>query len=286
MSSRGALAALAAALLPAVAGAVCAPSATGIFPASGIVGTSITATIVGNALDGGTVTVFGATGLAASVQSSSSTVLTLHLDLDAAAAPGERLLFVETPGGTAGVSFTINAADGPVVDAVSPPLLATQGIELDATVTGANLGGVTAGGISISGAGVSVLSATPSPDGTSLTLALGIDPAADLGTHAVTLTAPAGSAVLELYVQRPPPTVTGVHPSAGEVGATVPLTITGTHLTGAALVITTPGGTQDVTIGDVATPDDSTLTATLTISAGATASATEARLLIVTTESG
>ncbi len=286
MSPRGLLAALAAALLPAVAGAVCAPSATGIFPASGIAGTSVTATIAGNALDGGTVTVFGASGLAASVQASAATALTLHLDLDAAATPGERLLFVETPGGTAGVSFTINAAGGPVVDAVSPPLLATQGIELDATVTGASLGGVTAGGISISGTGVSVLSATPGPDGTSLVLALGVDPAADLGTHAVTLTAPAGSAVLELYVQRPPPTVAAVEPSAGEVGATVPLTITGAHLTGAALVITTPGGTQDVSIADVATPDDSTLTATLTIGAGATPSTTEARLLIVTTESG
>jgi hypothetical protein len=287
VSPRGLLAtALAVALLPAVAGAVCAPSATGIFPASGIVGTSVTATIAGNALDGGTVTVFGPAGLTASVQASSATALTLHLDLDPAAAPGERLLFVDTPGGSTGVSFTINTVGGPVVGAVSPPLVGTQGVELDATVTGANLGGVTAGGISISGAGVSVLSATPSPEGTSLMLAFGIDPAADLGTHAVTLTAPTGSAVLELYVERLPPTVTAVQPSAGEVGATVPLTITGTHLTGAALVITTPGGTQDVTISNVATPDDSTLTATLTISASATPSTTAARLLVVTTESG
>ena len=41
---------------------------------------------------------------------------------------------------------------------------------------------------------------------------------------------------IQLYVERPPPTVTGVSPAAGEVGATVPITITGANLTGAALV--------------------------------------------------
>src|SRR5258708_849100 len=51
------------------------PGPGGLPPASGMVGTSVTATIAGNALDGGTVTVFGPSGLAASVQASSSTAL-------------------------------------------------------------------------------------------------------------------------------------------------------------------------------------------------------------------
>jgi hypothetical protein len=100
------------------------------------------------------------------------------------------------------------------VDAVSPALVATQGVELDATVTGANLGGVAVGGVTVSGAGVSVLSATPGADGPTLALAFAVDPAADLGTHALTLATPAGSAVLQLYVRQPPPTVTAVHPAA------------------------------------------------------------------------
>ena len=246
MTRRASLAAALAAawlVVPARAGAVCAPAASGIFPASGIAGTSVVATISGSALDGGVLSVLGDPGLTATLQSSAPATLTVRLDLDATATPGERLIFVDTPGGSTGVSFTINAAGGPVVDAVSPALIATQGVELDATVTGANLGGVTAGGVTVSGAGVSALSATPSADGSTLSLAFGVDAAADLGTHAVTLAAPAGSAVLQLYVRRPPPTVTAILPAAGEVGATVPIRITGTHLTDAALVITTPGST-------------------------------------------
>ena len=267
--------------MPGLAAAVCAPAATAIFPASGIAGTSVTATIAGSGVAGGTLTVYGDAGLTTTVQSSAETTLTVRLDLAVAAVPGERIIFVDTPGGTTGVSFVINAVGGPVVDAVSPPLIATLGQALAVTVSGADLGAVTAAGIAISGAGVSVSSATPSLDGTTLALTFTVDPAADLGTHAVTLTSPGGSAVLQLYVQRPPPTIATVEPAAGEVGATVPLTLTGTNLLGAALVVTGSG----VTISGVVTPDDATLTATLSIDA-ATSPSTEPRLLIVTTESG
>ena len=284
MTRRASLAAALAAawlVVPARAGAVCAPAASGIFPASGIAGTSVVATISGSALDGGVLSVLGDPGLTATLQSSAPATLTVRLDLDAAAVPGERLIFVDTPGGSTGVSFTINAAGGPVVDGVSPALIATQGIPLDVTVTGANLGAVTPASFTVSGAGVSVTSVTPSPDGTMLTLELTVDAAADLGTHAVTLAVPTGSVVLQLYVQRPPPTITAVHPAAGDVGATSSLTLTGTNLSGAALVITGSG----IAVSDAATPDDSTLTATLTIGSGVSPSS-EPRLLIVTTESG
>ena len=283
MTRRARSAALAAAwlLVPALAAAVCAPAASGIFPASGIAGTSVVATVTGSALDGATVSVFGDAGLTATVQASAPATLSLRLDLAATAAPGERLIFLDTPGGSTGVSFTINPAGGPVVDAVSPPLIATQAIPLDVTVTGANLGAVTPASFAVSGAGVSVTTAAPSPDGTTLALEFTVDAAADLGTHAVTLTLPTGSVVLELYVQRPPPTLTAVNPAAGDVGATVPLMLTGTNLSGAALVITGSG----IAVSGVATPDDSTLTATLTIGSGVSPSS-EPRLLIVTTESG
>ena len=282
---RGSIAAvvLAAAALvsPARALAVCAPTASGIFPASGIVGTSVTAVISGSGLAGATLSVFGDAGLVATPQSSTDVVLTLRLDLDAAAVPGERIILVETAGGSAGVSFTVNPPGGPVFASVSPPLLATQGLPLDVTVTGANLAGVTAASFSITGVGVAVAAATPSADGLTLAVSFAIDAAADLGTHAVTLTTPLGSVVLQLYVQRPPPTLLSVSPGAGEVGATVPVTLTGMHLAGAALVITGSG----VTVSDVASLDDATLTATLAIDA-AVAPSTEPRLLIVTTESG
>ena len=122
-------AALAAALvtMPGFAAAVCAPAATAIFPASGIAGTSVTATISGEGLTGGTLTVYGDTGLTATVQSSTDIALTVRLDLAATAVPGERIIFVDTPGGTTGVSFVINVAGGPVVAAVGRDRLwATQ----------------------------------------------------------------------------------------------------------------------------------------------------------------
>lgn len=274
--------ALALLALPALARAHCAPTARGIFPASGIVGTVVDAVVEGEALAGATVGVFGDPGLTATVQATSDLEASVRLTIDVAALPGERILALTTPGGTVAVSFTVNPVGGPIVDGVSPPLIATQGLPLDVTVTGAGLATVTPASITVSGAGVAVMTATPAPDGTSLALTFAVDAAADLGTHAVTLSNGVGSAVLTLYVQRPAPVVTEVAPAAGEAGTTVPITITGTGLTGAALVITGAG----VAIGDTATPDDTTLTATLTIDPGAPTSATEARLLIVTTESG
>src|SRR4029453_19289358 len=71
--------------------ALCAPSATGIFPASGIVGTTVTATVSGDGLAGATATVFGEPGLDVVVQTATDTTVTLQLTLDAAAAPGERI---------------------------------------------------------------------------------------------------------------------------------------------------------------------------------------------------
>jgi hypothetical protein len=285
---RGVVAALALVVLPALADAACAPSTSGIFPASAIVGTTTDAVVRGTALAGATATVFGDPGLAVTVSSTSDLAVNVHLVADAAAAPGERILAFTTAGGTVAVSFTVNAAGGPVVADVSPALVATRGLPLAATVSGSGLATVTAATIAVSGAGVSVASAVSAPDGTSLALGFDVAADADLGTHAITISNGVGSGLLTLYVQRPAPSVSMVTPAAGELGAAIPITITGTNLSGAALVVSgkPSNGAIDVIASDVATPDDGTLTATLTIPAGAQASTTEARLLIVTTESG
>lgn len=279
---RIAAAALALALAaPALTRADCAPSARSILPASGIVGTQVDAVVEGESLSGVTVTVVGDPGLAVAVTSTNDLAANLHLTIDPAAVPGERILVLDTPAGSAAVSFTVNALGGPIVSSLSPPLIATLGLPLDVTLGGANLGGVTPASITVSGLGVTVSTATPAPDGTSLALGFAVDVAAELGTHAVTISNGVGSVVLLLYVQHPAPIVTNVSPAAGEVGASVPIVITGTNLTGAAVVISG----SDVTVSDVATPNDTTITGLLTIAGTATPSA-EARLLIVTTESG
>jgi hypothetical protein len=282
-----ALAVVAGALLGARAAyALCAPSARGIFPASGVVGTTVPATVTGSGLAGVTAQVFGDAGLAAAVQATSDTTVGLTLTIDPAAAPGERIIALANSGGTVYVSFTVNAAGGPIATGVSPTAIATQGFGLVLDIAGQNLAGLTSANVTVSGTGVTVSSATAAGDGSNLSVSLAVAADAEIGTHALVISSDAGGVVLQLYVQRPAPTVTDVSPGAGEVGATVPLTITGTNLTGAALVITSgASGAGGVTISDVATPDDSTLTATLTIS-GTLSPETEPRLLILTTESG
>lgn len=266
--------------------ALCAPSVRGIFPASGVVGTTVAATVPGNGLTGATIAVFGEPGLSVGVQNVSDTSVALQLTIDPAATPGERIISLTTPGGTVAVDFTVNPAGGPIVAAVAPAPIATQGFPLDLVVTGQNLAGITAANVTVSGLGVAVTAATAAGDGTRLDLSLGVAADAELGTHALVLATPSGGALLQLHVQRPAPVIAEVSPGAGEVGAVVPLTITGSHLTGAALVITSGDSHQGgVTISQVATPDDGTLTATLTVSATLSAES-EPRLLIVTNESG
>jgi hypothetical protein len=267
--------------LPVTARALCAPSASQIFPVSATAPNDLVAVVEGEGLSGATVTVVGDAGVTATVSSSNDVSAQVHLTIDAAAVPGERILVLDTPGGSAAVSFTVVPPGGPELDSSTPPLVGVAGQPLGLLLTGSNLGGVSPATITISGAGVGVGAATPNVDGSELALDLAIAADAELGTHALTIGNGVASVVLTLYVKRPPPTVTLASPAAGEVGATVPLVVTGTNLGGAALIITGP----DVAITDVATPSDTTLTATLTIAPTAAPSA-EARLLIITTESG
>lgn len=285
---RVALLALAAcvSLAAPAAWAACAPSARGIFPTSGIVGTSVTATVSGTGLSAATVGVFGEPGLQATVQSATDTVVTLRLDIAAAAAPGERFITLDTPSGSVAASFTVNAVGGPIVSGVSPTPIATQGFGLDLVLTGLNLNLLDASHVTVSGLGVSVTGVVAAPGGMQFDLSLDVAADAELGTHAVVIDSPAGGAVFQLYVQRPAPSIAQVSPGAGEIGTVVPLRITGSHLAGAALVVTSgTGDVGDVVVSDVQTPDDGTLTANLTI-AGTLSPEAEPRLLIVTTESG
>src|SRR5262245_12077043 len=104
-----------AALLPAPAAADCIPTVKSFAPASGVVGTSVTATVTGTGLTGATANVFGESGLTANVTNASDVSVTLQLTVDAAAAPGERIISLTTPEGVVAVDFTVNPAGGPIV---------------------------------------------------------------------------------------------------------------------------------------------------------------------------
>jgi hypothetical protein len=268
------------------AGALCAPSAEGVFPASGIVGTTVNAIVPGMGLAGATASVVGSPGLDVSVQNASDLEVSLQLTIDAAALPGERVVTLTNAAGSVSLSFTVNPAGGPVVATVSPPPILTQGFPIVLSLTGENLATLDLTQVSVTGFGITVSSVTPELDGLSADIGLTVAADASLGTQALVIATPLGGAVLQLSVRRTAPIVADLLPGAGEIGTSVPITLTGTGLTGAALIITSgSSGQGGVTISNVATPDDSTLTATLTID-GALTPETEPRLLIVTTEAG
>jgi len=274
-------------VLPNLAWGMCAPEVSGIFPASGIVGTNVAATVRGQGLAGATVSVFGDVGVVVTPSSSSDTALNVQIVIDPAAPLGERILVVETPGGVAGASFTVNPVGGLVVSDVSPPLVATRGFGLDATVTGQRLDAILPGDVTVSGDGVSVVDAQVNVDGTSIDFSFDVAPDASVGARAVQIATSAGGAILQMLVQRPAPQVDAISPGAVEIGSTdVPLVLTGANLTGAAVIVTSgESGQGGVTLGDVVTVDDGTLATTVTVDSGLTPEA-EPRLLIVTTESG
>lgn len=280
--------ALAASLLltARLAGALCAPSTEGIFPASGIVGTTVDAIVPGMGLAGATASITGSPGVTVNVQNATDLEVSLQLQIDPAAELGERIISLTTPAGTVAVSFTVNPAGGPIVEDVAPPPILTQGFPLDLSLTGQNLAGLDATNVTVSGTGITVIGATAALDGTQLDVSLDVAVDASLGTQALVISSDLGGAVLQLSVRRPAPTVSEVSPGAGEIGTVVPITISGANLTGAALIITSgDSGQGGVTVSDVIAVDDSTLTANLTIDGGLTPES-EPRLLILTTESG
>ena len=228
--------------LPTFVYALCAPSVSGIFPASGIVGTNVTAVVRGEGLGNATVGVFGDPGLMITTQSNNDIALSLQIVVAPDAPLGERILVIETPGGIAGASFTVNAVGGIVVADVTPQPIATRGFGLDLMVSGSALNRLVPMDVTVSGSGVSVVSSVPTGDGSMLDLSLAVAADAELGARAIEISSSsAGGAILQMVVQRPGPALTPVSPGAGEVGATVPITITGTNLTGAALVMTGSG---------------------------------------------
>ena len=152
-------------LLARNAGALCAPSAEGIFPASGIVGTTVGAVVPGMGLAGATASVVGSPGLDVAVQNASDLEVALQLTIDPAALPGERIVTLTTAAGAVNLSFTVNPAGGPIVAAVSPPPIITQGFPIVLSIAGENLGSLDLTQVSVTGTGMTVTAVTPAVDG-------------------------------------------------------------------------------------------------------------------------
>ncbi|GLH72759.1 hypothetical protein GETHLI_12610 [Geothrix limicola] len=192
-----------------------APTVSSLNPTSGQVGSSVV--ITGTNLIGASAVSFNGTAATFTVNSAAQ----ITTSVPAGATSGT--VSVTTPGGTAtGPSFTVNPAT-PTLTAVNP----SSGLAGDHVVlTGTNLTGATA--VSFNGTAATTFTV----DGaTQITATV----PAGATTGAVSVTTPGGVANGPTFTLTvPAPTVTGLSPTSGAVGASV--TITGTNLTNASAV--------------------------------------------------
>jgi hypothetical protein len=149
------------------------------------------------------------------------------------------------------------------------------------SITGTNLTGATA--VTMSGANVTCTQVTVVSD-TNVTASCAIASAAVLGGRSVSVVTPNGTATSganAFTVTRP--TLTSISPASGSRGTTVPVTLTGTNLTGATAVTVSGAGVTANTI--VVNQAGTSLTANLVITSGA-AVAVGQRDVTVTVPSG
>jgi hypothetical protein len=167
------------------------------------------------------------------------------------------------------------ASNTPQVTSVNPPS-GLRGTTIQVAVNGTNLDGATA--LAVSGGGITVTITGVSP--TAVTAQFVIASNAVAGPRNVTVTTPQGSNTLTGGFTVQGPSLTSISPTTGVRGTSVPVTLTGTNLTGATAV--TVSGTG-VTANSVVAVNSTTVTATLNITAAAT---TGARNITVVTPIG
>ncbi|MBU6316952.1 MAG: IPT/TIG domain-containing protein, partial [Acidobacteria bacterium] len=243
---------------------VAPPIVTSVSPSSGPLTAGTIITITGTNLAGATVKIgdVAATNVVVNAQGTSLTARA------PASTSGAKTVAVTTIGGTASLSSAFTYVAPPTIASVSPssgPLAGGTTI----TVTGANLAGaaVTVGGA----AATNVL---VNPGGTSLTAS--VPASATVGTKTVTVTTAGGTASRpSAFTHVALPTIASVSPNAGPLAGDTVITITGTNLTGATVMV-----------GDAAATDVRVNSSGTSLTAHTPASVSGAKTVAVTTVGG
>ena len=245
-----------------------APTLTAIAPNTGVRSTAVPVTLTGTRLlTTSAITVSGGGITASAINPVSDTSVTATFTIAGNATVSGRTVRTTTLGGNSNtVAFTVAAAVTPTLSSVSPSA-GVRGTAVPVTLTGTGLTGATA--INVSATGVTSSGLTVVSD-TSVTATLTITSAAGLGGHNVTITTPGGtSAPVTFTVQGP--SLSSLAPNTGTRASSVPVTFTGTNLTGATAITGLGGGAQiTVAAGTFHVVDSSRVTATLNIAPNAT----------------
>jgi hypothetical protein len=254
-----------------------APVLTSITPNSGRRASTVSVTLTGTNLTGTTaVTVSGAGVTVSGITLVNSTTVTATFTIAATAGLTARNVTVTTGGGTSNtVTFTVTA---PTLASIAP-VSGLRGTSVPVTFTGTGLTGATA--VNVSGTGITVTGLTVVSD-TDVTATFVITGTATLSARNVSIVTPGGTTGNVTFTVTAPaaPMLTAIAPSTGIRGTAVPVTLTGTNLTGATVVNVSGTG---VTVSGLTVVNSTTVTASFTITTGATLST---RTVTVTTPGG
>jgi large repetitive protein len=242
-----------------------APTLTSITPNTGLRGTNVPVTLTGTNFTstGMTVTVSGSGVKVGTTTVVNSTTITTTFEISDTAGLTARTIKVTTAGGASNTeTFTVL---GPTLTSISPDT-GEQTTSFLVTLTGTGLTGATA--INVSGSGVSSSGLTVVNTST-VTATFTITATAGLTTRNVSVTTLIGTTNTTTFtvVAPPAPTLTSVSPNTGVRGTAVPVTLTGTDFTatGASVAVSGTG----VTVSGLTVVNDTTITATFTITATA-----------------
>jgi hypothetical protein len=253
------------------------PVLSTIVPNTGRRSSVVPVTLTGTHLTGTTaVSVSGAGVTVSGITVVSDTQVTATFTISATAGLSARNVTVTTSGGISNaVTFTVVA---PTLTSIAP-ISGVRGTTVPVTLTGTGLTGATA--VNVTGTGVTATGVTAASD-TSVTANFAITATAALTARNVTVVTPGGTTGAVIFtVNAPPaPTLTSIAPNSGVRGTAVPVTLTGTNLTGATSLTVSGSG---VTVSAFTVANSTTATATFTITTGATLSA---RTVTITTPGG
>jgi IPT/TIG domain-containing protein len=260
--------------------AVPKPTLASITPNSGLRGTAVPVTLTGtNFTPTGTSVTVSGTGITVSnLIVVNDTIITATFTISASATISARTVSVTTSSGTSNTqAFTVL---GPVLTSIAPSTGA-RGTTVPVTLTGAGLTGATA--VTVSGSGITVSNFVAVND-TTVTATFAITAGAGLTARTVRVnTAVSGSSntVTFTVVLPPVPTLTSISPNSGGRGTAVAVTLTGTDFTATGTRVSVSG--TGIAVSNLTVVNDSTISATFTISATAV---TGARTVSVTTPGG
>ena len=238
---------------------VVAPTLTSIDPNTGGRNRSVLVTLTGTDLAGVTAIHVSGNGITVSgVNVVNPTTVTATFTISGGATLSARTVTVTTAGGTSNaVTFTVAP---PTVTGVSPNT-GLRGTSVPVTISGTGLGAAT--GVTVSGIGVTVSNFTV-VNATTVSATFTVSATAGLSARTVTVATPSGNAVLPAAFTVVGPTLSAISPTSHTRGAGFAVTLTGTHLTGTTGVVVS-GTNNGVSVSNVAVVNDSTVTATFTI---------------------